>query len=1197
MPIARSTVILCLFLGYAALSTSLFAQSERGAISGTVRDTTGAVIPNARVTVTNTATNTTVTLPTNEAGEFTAPSLPVGVYTVRAEKEGFRPTVLSGLTVNAASNIRADATLEVGATQTAVEVTAAQVQLQTNDAKSSVTVTNKLVDELPLVVGGMLRSPFDLATLTPESKNVGIPGTSNGDYGFSLGGGQAASYGTTLDGISTNTSRALQMTWVASNAPSLEAVTEFTVDTNGFKAEYGHAGGGVMTFSSKSGTNNFHGSAYEFLRNNDFDANRFFSNRSGLPRAIYKQNDFGFSVGGPIFVPKVYNGKNKSFFFFAYEGFRNRQGATAFTTTVPTAEMYNGDFSKWVDSSGKVIPIYDPTSQTSSGGSVVRQPFPNNQIPKSLFDPFAVKALGVFQSSGVLTTNTGAAPGTVGYVNNNYTVASGSQVAPINKFSIKGDHIFSERDRISGYYGYDREYLNPGANGPATLPGLYTNYNDLKQFSDVFRMSWDHTFSPTKLNHFYAGGNNWRQDHKPPQEYIGNWKDKVCLGNVPDCNDNLVRFTFSNGYGDWGGAADNGSENTIYGFNDDFTWIRTNHAFKFGGMYQLTHYNGFGRQCISGCAGFSFRKTGRAGDTNFATAGGNPFASFLLGYADSGQIDTIRFIGQQWAYYAGYFQDDWRVTRKLTLNLGIRWETQLPPTGLNDRWSDFSPTRPNPAAGGIPGALIFAGSGPGREGSRTLADSYFKAFGPRVGFAYAANDKTVIRANYAVSYGTITTVTGSTHQRGFTLTYAPTNGSNGIQPTFILNQGFPAWTPPPFIDPSYSNGDSMPWWQGREATRPPEMLNMNFSVQRQLSPSLLLETAYNAVLGVHLQAGLLNYNQVNPAYLAKYGASLLTQPVNSSAAVAAGITPPWPGFQTLWGSRATVAQALRPFPQYSTIDTASGGGDHSGHSTYHALILRLEKRYTNGLTFQTSYVFSKLLTDADSYWPAQGLGSGCPGTVLNCSSAADQYNRRLEKSIGQFDVTHNFKLGLVYELPFGRGKHFLTHGVASLILGNWRVSSIQIYQSGTPIALGTTYSLPLFGGRSVPYVTSYDGWRAPVSGSFDPSVNTFFVPAGTGPFPQQGSGTANNGIGNVTRFNPKVRYFPSYNENLSIAKSFPIREQLRLDFRAEAFNALNRVRFGTGSTTLQDQNFGRLTSNGDLLNTPRQLQLALKLYF
>src|ERR1051326_3754456 len=587
------------------LVTSAYGQSERGTITGAITDASGALVPGARVTVTNTLTNVSSETVSTEAGSYTAANLPVGEYRIRVEKPGFNSAVLSGITLNAANTMRVDVTLEVGTATQSVEVSASAQLLSTDSSKSSVTVNNRLVDELPLVVGGTLRSVFDLAAGTPEAKNLG------GDDGFVLGGGQGAGYGTTLDGISANTTRALQLSWVSSNAPSLEAVTEFTVDTNGFKAEYGHASGGVMTFSSKSGTNDFHGSAYEFLRNNDLDANRFFSNRSGTPRAIYKQHDFGFSAGGPIWIPKIYKGKDKSFFFFAYEGFRNRAGATAFTTTVPTPEMYNGDFSKWVDASGRMIPVYDPISQVISGTTVTRQPFANNLIPKSMFDPFTVKAIGVFQTSGQLIPNTGAVPGTVGYVNNNFSVANGSQVAPINKFSIKGDHTLSPKNRLSGYYGYDREYLKPGADGPACLPGRYLNYNHLRQFSDVFRMSWDYSFSPTKLNHFYAGGNNWRQDHNPPQEYIGNWKDKICLGNVPDCNENLVNFSFSNSYGGWGGHANNGSQNTIYGFNDDFTWIRAKHSFKMGGMYQLSHYNGFGRQCISGCAPLRFIETDR----------------------------------------------------------------------------------------------------------------------------------------------------------------------------------------------------------------------------------------------------------------------------------------------------------------------------------------------------------------------------------------------------------------------------------------------------------------------------------------------------------------------------------------------------------------------------------------------------------
>ena len=1200
--VSRSFIIVLMSLF--GLSVILFAQSERGTISGTVRDTSGAVIPGAAITITNTATNQVISSTSNDVGEYTAAEVGVGTYNVRAEKQGFRPQELRGLTVNAATTVRADMNLQVGESRQVVEVAATALQINSEDSKASVTFNQKLVDSLPLVVGGSVRSPFDLATLTPEAKNVG------GDAGFALGGGQGASYQATLDGVSVDTSRALQKTWVTSNAPSVEAMTEFTVDTNGFKAEYGHAGGGVMTFVAKSGTNQFHGSAYEFLRNNDFDANDWFSNRAGKPRQIYKQNDFGATIGGPVWIPKVYNGKNKTFFFFSYEGFRNRNGATNATATVPTPEMYDGDFSNWVTAAGVQIPIYDPTTQvTNANGTVSRVQFEGNKIPASMFNPASIAALKVFQTSGTLAPNNGARPGTAAYVNNNYIIANGSNVQPVNKWSIKGDHLFNEKQRISGYYGYDRESIVPGPDGPATLPGLYSNYNDLRQNTDVLRFSWDWAFGPTKFNHFYAGGNNWRQDHKPPQEYIGNWKDKFCLGNVPDCDDNLVQLFYSgtgHPYSQWGGQADNGSENTVYSYNDDFTWIHGAHTFKFGGSWQINHYNGFGRQCEAGCVGFNFTETGRPASTD-PNQGGNAFASFLLGYADSGQIDTLRFIGQQFPYYAGFFQDDWHISKKLVLNLGIRWETNLPPTGLEDRWSDFAPTRPNPRAGGIPGAVIFAGSGPGREGSRTLADSYFGALGPHVGFAYSWNDKTVIRGSYARSFGQLMAVTGSTHNMGFTLTQTFSNASNGLQPTFLMDQGMPPWTAPPFINPSVSNGTSVSWWQGKETTRPPEANNFNFSIQRQLTSSMILEGAYSGVMGSHLQAQLLNYDQDTPALLTAFGSiaqstAVLNSLVGSPTANAAGIAAPFPGFNALFGSRATVKQALRPFPQYTYIDTFGGQGDHSGHSTYHAFVVRLNKRYSNGLTLQTSYVFSKLITDADSYW-----GNATTSGGSGCCLAADQYNRRLEKSIGQFDITHNYKAGFVYELPFGKGKPYLTHGIGAWVLGNWGVSGVLSYSSGQPVGITSSYILPLYGttnGRSTPYITSYSGWQPNWGGDFNPTVNTFLTPyCGTNPssctgvFPIQGTGTSNNGFGNSTRYNPKLRQFPNLNENVSLTRSFPIREAMRIEFRAEAFNLFNRVRFGTGSTQLQDQNFGKLTSSNDLLNTPRQLQLALKFYF
>src|SRR5579863_2691341 len=450
MEFSRSLLKATLLVSLAALA---FAQSERGTITGTVHDQSGALVPAASVTITNMATNVAVHVTTNDAGEFTIPNLSPGSYLVRVEKQGFRPSEEKGLTLDAAQTVRADANLQVGSSTQAIEVQASAVSLQTEDAKSSTTLQNKLVNDLPLVVSGTVRTPFDLAALTPDAKNLG------GDNGFMVGGGQAAAYGTTLDGVSANTSRALSKSWVASNSPSVEAIEQFTAESNGFKAEYGHAGGGNLTYVSKSGTNQYHGSAYEFVRNNDFDANNFFNNASNIANSIYKQNDFGATVAGPVWIPKIYHGKNKTFFFFSYEGFRNRTGANGTAFTVPTPEMYNGDFSKWVTSTGALIPIYNPLTQVqNSDGTYTRQVFPGNVIPKSMFSAASMKALGVFQGSGMLAPNNGAAPGTAAYVNNNYLETTGTQVYPVNKESVKIDHTFSGKHRISGYYGHDLEH-------------------------------------------------------------------------------------------------------------------------------------------------------------------------------------------------------------------------------------------------------------------------------------------------------------------------------------------------------------------------------------------------------------------------------------------------------------------------------------------------------------------------------------------------------------------------------------------------------------------------------------------------------------------------------------------------------------------------------------------------------------------
>ena len=1145
------------------LLISVFAQ-ERGTLTGTVQDKTGAVIPGARVVVTNTATNTTFTTTSTDVGQFTAPNLTPGTYTLRAEKDGFRPSLTSGLVIDAGATVREEISLEVGTSTQAIEVSADAVQLQSDNAKSQTVITDKLIQDLPTVVGGSLRSPFDLAILAPESKNFG-------DNGFQMGGGQAASFGVNLDGVSANTTRALSNSWVAVNTPSLDAITEFTVETNGFKAEYGQAGGGAINFISKSGTNDLHGTLYEYARNDAFDARSHFQAK----KQVYKQHDFGGTVGGPVWIPKLYNGKNKSFFFFSYEAFRNRNGASSARNTVPTPEMYDGNFSNWVDVNGKQIPIYDPFSLKNG----VRDVFPGNIIPKSRFDPQAVKALAAYGSgsTGLIKPNLPGVVGTSDYVRNNYAIVAGSVTQPQTKWSIKADQFLKESDRVSFYYGNNESLESPGANGPPRLPGFFQDYNDLSRRSKVYRATWDHNFSPTLLNHFRGGGNDWHESHDSTQEKIGNWKDKFCIGNAPDCNYNLGRIRYDDTYTSWGSDSNNGSENLIYSFADDLTKIAGKHTLKFGGQYQKGSYNGFGRQCVAGCANFGYQGTNPAGSSNISE-GGNAFASFLLGWATNGQVDTVRYIGQQWPYFAGYAQDDYRITPKLTLLFGLRWETTLPPVEELDRWSDFSPTRPNPAAGGRPGALIYAGTGTGREGSRTLADSWFGGFGPRVGFAYSIDSKTVIRSNFARSFSQVTTTTGSTHQKGFTQTTGFPNASNGISPSFLLKDGLPSYPVPPFISPSFQNGKDMPWWQNNEVTRLPEQLSWNLSIQRQLTNSLVIDLSYNGVAGTHLQSGILNYNQVPVRFGETLSAATLGAQFGNGAAQALGYTLPYPDFVKDFGSNATVAQSLRPFPQYTDINTWDGNGDHSGHSTYHAGIVKLDKRFSEGLSFTTSYVFSKMLTDSDSYW------------ITDQSRAADQNNRRLEKSIGSYDVTHNFKLGLTYDLPFGKGRKFLTSGIGSAVLGGWRIASINLYSGGRPVGVSGGTGLGIFGGRTPAFVTSYDNWQPSFkNGSFDPAVDRFLDAS---VFPSQNQ----RRLGNSTRLNPKLREFANLNENISVARNFRlIGDRLNAEFRGEAFNVFNRTRYGVGGTNVNDPaNFGKVTG---VLNDPRRLQLGLKLRF
>jgi Carboxypeptidase regulatory-like domain len=1149
-----------------AVPASSFAQSERGSITGIVQDSTKAVVPGVSVKVINTATNAATHVVSSETGSYAAPNLPPGTYRVEASLPGFQSVNVVGIRVVAGAAARVDVALNLGAITESVNAVARNTLVQTEDAKVSTNISNELIDQLPLVVAGAMRSVFDLVGTVPEAKGSGT--------NVVLGGGQGGAFGATLDGISVNTNRNADTTETAFLTPSVEAITEFSVETNGFKPEFGQAGGGAITFASKSGTNQFHGSVYNFLRNDALDEKGFFEKTKG----IYRQNNFGGSWGGPVRIPRMYNGRNKTFFFAAYEGFANRQASNALTLTVPTPEMYDGDFSNWVDANGRQLVIYDPatTRPNPNGTGFIRDPFAGNRIPSARFSTIARQYIAMARSV-VIPNREGLVAGTVGYISNNYLSPGGTSEERTHKFSVKIDHSLSNAHRLSYLFNRATNRVEPGASGAAGLPAPFNTFSSSSFDADLHRASWDWIGSRI-VNHLTFGINTFNKNAYSPN-VAESWKDRVCIPNAVDCNVNMGIITFSE-FSTWGNSSYNGTEQPRLSIKNDVTLSRGSHTIKSGFTFDRQQANGFGQQDIAGRAGFSFRETAVAGATTLTS--GSSFASFLLGAADTGRTETIRYLQQIYPYYAFYAQDDWRMTDKLVLNYGLRYEFTQPPTAGGDQYSDLSPTKPNPAVNNYPGALIFAGEGPGREGKSSLFPGYYGAWAPRVSAAYSANEKTTFRAGVGRSFGRVTVTQGSSHFAGFIGQYVFSSADSGITPAFYLDQGLPAYPLPPQIDPAFSNNNAVDWFNGQEAAKPARYDNWTVSVQREVLKNMTVELEYNGVYGSHLQAGLLNPNQVPMSVvdnlIARFGPlgarDLLNSNIMSAAAVAAGITPPYPNFTNpaVQTSR-TVAQALRPFPQYQAVNVQSGGGDKTGRSHYHAGVVKVNQRLSGGVSLQGSYTYSKIMTDADSF-------SGSGGSL-------DAARPELEWSIGRFDQTHNIKINSVFELPFGEGRRWLKTGLANYIAGGWRIAVIQAYSSGFPIGVTTNAPLNIFNGTNRPNLTGLP-WRAPMAGEhFDPTVDKFLDRAAfVQPVGQ---------LGNAPRTNPDVRRFWNLTENVSLAKSIKASQKVEMDIRIEAFNIFNRVIWGAPGTDFSNTTtFGVISSQA---NSPRQMQIGLKLYW
>lgn len=1134
-----------------AFAFSLYAQSDRGTLTGRVMDPSSGVVPEAKVEAVNQATRIKFSTSSNQAGVYSLQQLPVGRYDITVEATGFSRYLHKDVDINIAQTVTMNVTLAVGTVDQTVEVSAAAAAVETSTSDLGTVVNRTQVMDLPLSVSGNMRNPESFIFLAP-----GVTGDAANTQ---INGSQSRAKEVLVDGIGATSpeSGGILFTY-----PSVEAISEFKLLTTNFSAEYGRTGGGFEIFTTKSGTNDVHGSVFDYLRNDVFDSRGFF----GKSTPVNRQNEYGFALGGPIRIPKVYDGKNRTFFHVVYSGFRYRQAALNQQTTIPTEDFRKGDLSKLVDRGGKPVPVYDPaTTRPDGAGGVIRDQFPGNIVPASRFSSVSKNILPLY-------------PGTAnsGIYNNFLTV--GAKTFDRDQLNVKVDHSFSDRSRLSAFVYIGTQ----STTSPEILPQPLSPAKNEDYRSRWARVTHDYVISPRLLNHFALGYTREGQFWASLSANQG-WPGKLGLTGVQTGTGNAFPLvTFNNGFNTLGGGditnltdantKSVGSQvNNAWQVSDSVSWIHGNHSFKFGGEARWLQTNGADLFLSQGRFNFNALETalpGRGGT-------GDAFASFLLGAVDNAAMNVLAVVpGNRYKSLSAYIQDDWKATRHLTLNLGLRYDIFFPKTERFNNLSGFDPSLPNPAAGNLPGAIAFLGSGPGRNGRNSFADTDFKDFGPRFGFAYAFNDRTVLRGGYGIYYAPGNAAAGLRASQyfgyGFNASPTPSSTDAGVTPAFYWDNGFPQnFVRPPVISPTVANNQNV-YMIGRDDGRMPYFQNWSLGIQRELPSRIMLEANYVGTKGTRLGTNLMNLNEVNPSYLSL--GSLLTRPATSPEAQAAGIAVPYAGFNK------SVAQALRPYPQYLNIQDRA---DPNGNSTYHALQVKAEKRMSFGLSYLVSYAWSKTLTDSDI---AAGAGTG----------GQTYYNRRLEKALSINDVPHNLAVSFLYELPFGPGKKFLSRGgLTGKLVGGWMFTGIQQYYSGKPILLLANNTLPLFNGISTgtstglrPNVVSGVNRKAGFS-NFDPASDRYINPAAfVLPAPYS--------FGTSARAYSDLRSFPMFNESWGAVKRTAVTERIAVTFRAEFFNVFNRTVFAAPNANINNAQFGRISAQA---NTPRQGQLALKIEF
>jgi len=1103
----------------------LRSQQSGGRISGQVADPSGATIADAQVEARHIATNVVTTAKSNTSGYYTI-QLPVGGYEIKVSHSGFSTSVLQNVTVTVGSDVGLNVGLVVASQATEVNVTESVFPLITPDeASGSTTVESALVANMPVEVSGGMRNSADFLRITP-----GWQGTS---FSARLNGGVGLDQEVMVDGVNVSPVgfgtgiQGQQMT-----VPSF-AVQEFQVVGTNVDAQYGRTSSGAIKYAFKSGTNDFHGSAFEYLKNEALDARNYFA----TTRALDRQNEFGADIGGPI-------KKDKTFFYGYYDGFRFSQSNPATFYSLLTPAMKTGDFS-----APGIPAIYDPTTheQFSCAGVL-------NVICPDRISPISASFMGLLPDPNL--------PG----ITNNYKGTS-STTNDSDQFLVKITQELHPGSSISGSYSFMTEPTTAiGAFGTPLSGSIAGNHGTRIIFN------WTQSISPTLLNHFMAGESRWA--------FSSNNGGMTSLANGPDFNQqagltgvdpageaNLFVGPYFLGIGGYV----NKQSHTEWELGDDLTWTRGGHLLQFGAKHQ-TYYT-IGLQAVCQPVGtFDFGPAETSNPGNSAT--GFSVASFELGAVDSGNWCQEPSSAWVMPYSALYAQDHWKIRRNLTLSYGLRWEYSAPITERKDRMANFDPTLLNSGAGNLPGALIFAGSGPGRSGKTTFGDNWFKGFGPRIGIAYSPNASTVFRAAYGVMYDTNAGPAIFQNQQGYFTNATLSSLDGGITPAFKWATGFPSVPLGPIFDPTFANGGSTSYMQPNGA-REPMVENWNVGVQHQMPGGIVVDASYVGTAIHHIIVGNLDMNQLNPSYLSL--GSLLDSQVDSPAAQAAGIAVPYPGFV------GTVAQALRPYPQYQQILLVQ---DPVGNNSYNSLQIKAQKAYSSGVSFVLSYTLSKDLTDAD--------GEGGGGFI---GGAQNYYNLRAEKAVAAEDVPQAFVAGYSYDLPIGKGKKFLNLQNSTLdkIIGGWTTSGIITVQSGTPLGVTTELNLPAITGPASGYNTP-QGVRPNVvgtnfyvnhdSGTFNGATDLYLNPAAfalPAPF----------SFGDAPRLFSQIRSFGLREWDAALLKKFRFTDRLSLGLKAEFFNVLNGVNFGAPVTDLQNPSFGHIFSAGN----PRTGQVSGTFFF